>query len=809
MTEAATKNPSPLDIDIESNGGPSNVGPPSNSKPPLKSRRLIEEIKQRADCIAIFRRFWPEHFREDGNSLCPFHEDRNPSLQLSKDRAYCHAESRGWDCIDHFSEALSVSKGKAIYQLSAELGIRKGRTVGACKGGAPPSGCTLEEYSKAKRLPLDELAKYGLRDGKFHKDQAVLMPYYDANGQETSRRYRIAMSGDKFRWRKGDKAQLYGLWRMGKRRTVTIVEGESDCHTLWHHGIPALGLPGAATWREKRDAPHFDDVDQIYVVVEPDQGGEAVKKWLGKSSIAGRSSIVTLDKFKDASELHQAHPDHEEFMRFWTEAIEKSVKVGLIESADKQKAIGDAWEHCKTIAREVDILDAFSKDLVKLGVVGEVNQAKLLYLAITSRLLDKPVSVVVKGSSSSGKSYISQKVLEFFPVSAFYALTATSDKALIYSDEEFSHRFLVLYEASALNSDFGAYVIRSLLSEGRIRYDSVRKSAEGGYEPISIAKEGPTGLLVTTTWNTLHPENETRMFSVITNDTKEHTAAILTAIADESNGRVDLVPWQALQTWLEAQNNSVTIPFAPELARKIPPVAVRLRRDFSALLQLIKAHAILHQANRKRDAFQVVATLDDYDAVKGIIGGYLAEGLDVQIPATVRQTVKAVQDLLARPGTKETSVAQVAKTLNIDKSSASRRVKGCLDKGYLVNNETQKGKPYKIAMGEPLPTEIKLLPDRDELSGVAPTVGPLQTVADPACNRQSETESQSKEECCSVVPVSEEDDPTRPACYGSFDTKSARCMSETECPFAEDCEDLYVERRRAKLHLVTPHEHAA
>ena len=42
-------------------------------------------------------------------------------------------------------------------------------------------------------------------------------------------------------------------------------------------------------------------------------------------------------------------------------------------------------------------------------------------------------------------------------------------------------------------------------------------------------------------------------------------------------------------------------------------VAVRLRRDFSVVLSLIKAHAILHQATRERDADgRIVATLADY-----------------------------------------------------------------------------------------------------------------------------------------------------------------------------------------------------
>ena len=33
----------------------------------------------------------------------------------------------------------------------------------------------------------------------------------------------------------------------------------------------------------------------------------------------------------------------------------------------------------------------------------------------------------------------------------------------------------------------------------------------------------------------------------------------------------------------------------------MPPVAVRLRRDFGAVLGLIRAHALLHQATRGRD----------------------------------------------------------------------------------------------------------------------------------------------------------------------------------------------------------------
>ena len=32
---------------------------------------------------------------------------------------------------------------------------------------------------------------------------------------------------------------------------MVLVEGESDCHTLWHHGVEALGIPGASNFKEE------------------------------------------------------------------------------------------------------------------------------------------------------------------------------------------------------------------------------------------------------------------------------------------------------------------------------------------------------------------------------------------------------------------------------------------------------------------------------------------------------------------------------------------------------------------------------
>ena len=54
-----------------------------------------------------------------------------------------------------------------------------------------------------------------------------------------------------------------------------------------------------------------------------------------------------------------------------------------------------------------------------------------------------------------------------------------SEHALAFGKEDLSHRLLILYELAALNSDYGSYLLRSLLSEGKISYEVVTKSKDG------------------------------------------------------------------------------------------------------------------------------------------------------------------------------------------------------------------------------------------------------------------------------------------------------------------------------------------
>src|SRR5215212_4736394 len=419
--------------------------------------------------------------------------------------------------------------------------------------GTGITGCTLEGYAAAKKLPVEFLRRLSLKDVTYEDLPALRIPYPDEHGQEAAVRFRISLEGaEKFRWRRGDKPRLYGLGLLEEARKagyVVLVEGESDCHTLWHHEVPALGVPGATNWR-KDWSTLLDGIGKIYAIVEPDGGGEALWERLAASELKDRLYRVRLEGVKDASELHLKDPQM--FPARLEGALRGAVAWLDIAESEAQERTREAWARCENLAHERDILGRFAQELTRSGVAGESRTAKILYLAVTSRLLEKPVSVAVKGTSSSGKSYLVERVLGYFPESAYYALTAMSERALAYSEEPIKNRFLVVYEAAGLSGDFQTYLIRSLLSEERVRYEVVEKTSEG-LKPRLIEREGPTGLIVTTTAVKLHPENETRMLSLTVTDTHQQTRDIMAALASEVGGHPpDLDVWHALQGWLAA-----------------------------------------------------------------------------------------------------------------------------------------------------------------------------------------------------------------------------------------------------------------
>jgi 5S rRNA maturation endonuclease (ribonuclease M5) len=630
-----------------------------------------------------------------------------------------------WQCPAHDDRQASLSMKEG----------RDGKVILKCH-----ADCRTEDVIAALGLGWADLFP---GDHKVKAEIVATYPYTDAAGELLYEAVRYFPKAFKRRrpdgrggwvWSlsddKGKAAVRKVLYRLPKvletaraGGTVYVVEGEKDVHALEREGMTATTVLGGAEapWLSSyTKALHGADV---IVVADHDEAGHRfgrrVATQLEAAGIPTR--IVRAAKGKDVADHLAAGLGLDELVALEDEP-EQEPPLSPSESA---ATVPPVPTDPPALASDQRILDKFAGAVGKLGVVGEKTTAATAYLVLTSRLLDKQASLAVKGHSASGKSWTIEQTMRFFPREAVITMTAMSQRALIYSTEEYAHRTLVVYEAVALREgvedDLTSYYIRSLLSEGRIEYPVTVRDKEGSFTTKTIVKEGPTNLIVTTTQTQIHAENETRVLSITTDDSRDQTARVLRALAEETEPTVDLDEWVALQRWLAAHGERrVTIPYAAALAQLIPPVAVRLRRDFGTVLALIRAHAVLHQCSRKRDeAGRIIADLDDYAEVHRVVADVVAEGVAATVSPTMRETVIAVQLLTQgdeAPHPDGAMAQHLALELRLDKSAARRRLLAASIAGYVTNAEDRRGKPGRWKPGEPLPVAVVVLPVADTLA---------------------------------------------------------------------------------------------
>lgn len=378
----------------------------------------------------------------------------------------------------------------------------------------------------------------------------------------------------------------------------------------------------------------------------------------------------------------------------------------------------DEAGHLREVARQLLDTESYLEE-VKASLsgryAGPTYPVELLVLALYSRHLGTPVSVVLRGESSAGKSYAIKQALDFASPGAHYPLTASSPKALIYSDEDLRHRHLVVFEGEGIAGDFASYIVRSLLSEGRIEYEVTDFENKG---TVRISKEGPTGLILSTAGR-IDYELGTRMISVSIDDSPAVTAEILkieALAAMETIEDPDLESFQAFDRLLEIERRPVVVPFASRLAELTDPRAVRMRRDFAALLGLVKTHALIHNRHRESGPDgEVLASIADYEVVHGLVSGLLADAAGRSVPEPVRRTTEAVRRTSSQ-GDVAVTITQVAEELERDRSTASRHLNRAIGMGFVVEASEPRARRRTFRLGDPLPDDVGVLPDPAELA---------------------------------------------------------------------------------------------
>lgn len=405
-------------------------------------------------------------------------------------------------------------------------------------------------------------------------------------------------------------------------------------------------------------------------------------------------------------------------------------------------------EEAGAILNSNTLLYDILKMIKRAGVAGEEKNTLIYYLVFTSRITEDPLSVVVKGESSVGKSYGVSKVITLFPRSAYVDITDATAQSFYYAPSgHFAHKIIVIFEKHG--GEKADYSIRTLQSEKKLKIQvTVKDPQTGEFGTQEHEIEGPAGFITTTTEAVIHGENETRNISIYPDESIAQTEKTFEVTDAKYRGisgltKKELRPWKNMQRLLKPYD--VFIPFVEELRSSFPKKPVRVRRDYGKLLALIAVITILHQRQREikviNETEYVVATLVDFHIAKVL----LEETLQKTIYAIPPKSLEIIEIVKQMPG--DVNIREVANKLDWDYDTVKKWFDPAYQKGFFVRTEEHKGSKaarYKLADKEPQMRAI--LPDTEYLYESNPKWIGGQKIYDPVTGEIFEFEEGSTDE---------------------------------------------------------------
>jgi DNA primase catalytic core len=256
-----------------------------------------------------------------------------------------------------------------------------------------------------------------------------------------------------------------------------------------------------------------------------------------------------------------------------------------------------------------------------LGMVGQQDNATLLFFIFLTRFFKNPLHAIVMGSSGSGKTHLLHGVAATVPKQHIYVTTSLSENTLYYTPKDFlKHKILLLED---LDGAYNALLpIRELRSNQSIRRFSTKtNSMTGDSKQVHLHVEGPVCIAGATTHDRIFEDNANRCFLIQVEENPKHESEVLEYQGKLAAGLINFKQYEKNINLLKAyqlliEPMEVIIPFAQKL--ELPPYVFKKMRTMNHYLTLIKAITLWNQKQRKQTTDNegntfLVATLEDVE----------------------------------------------------------------------------------------------------------------------------------------------------------------------------------------------------
>jgi hypothetical protein len=435
---------------------------------------------------------------------------------------------------------------------------------------------------------------------------------------------------------------------------------------------------------------------------------------IGTSTVAGTLSELTqqlenyrLEKIKEESNT----------LLLQTKSLSKE---------QKEKAINELQKE--------NLLQNTINNLQLSGIQGEEENALILYLAMTSRKMHDPISVVCLAKSGTGKSYLMERVALCIPMEDQKEHTQFTGNAFYYyKREEIRNKvFLIEDLAGALNALFP---IRELQSKKRISKTVTRKGRDGKLETVTLVVEGPVSVIAVTTEESIYEDNANRSILIYLNDSKEQDERVMNYQKNKRAGLINVYEEQQIQEKLQHLQKAlepikVINPYAPLI--DLPDNFPKKRRALPILLNFIEAITFYHQYQRtqhtEKDTGEIFIESTSEDIQNGYT--YLKNVLlrrSDELNGAVRNFYEELKEVLEKNELIKFKCLEIKQHIKLTPRSIQNYLKTLVEYGYLhITGGTQRiGYEYELFSGT---TETQLLESIDNhISKVVERISTLQS----------------------------------------------------------------------------------
>lgn len=339
----------------------------------------------------------------------------------------------------------------------------------------------------------------------------------------------------------------------------------------------------------------------------------------------------------------------------------------------------DEQKTAKRYLSDKNLIQNLKTDFKHLGILGEDENALILFMAMASHKYQNPFSVLCLAKSGIGKSYLLQKLSSCMPQNAYSFHTQISENALYYFDsDQLDGKVLFIEDLDWTHQMLTP--LATLQTQGRLIKTRATKNKDGLLHSTTFEVSAKL-CLIACAYSEKNYENLSIPFLCLNlNHSPLQDVAIMDYQKHCKAGLINLQDIVTTQRRLQCviaslENVNIINPFAPliELPKDLP----HPRKTLLLLLDFIDVVTFFHQYQRKQQVNEqtgeiyIETTPQDIELAFSLLKNSLLRKVD-ELSTSARGFYNWLQKFLSEAKTKQFTALDIRKTKQIHPRTLNR-----------------------------------------------------------------------------------------------------------------------------------------